>query len=482
MTAVLPRGVEHPGRRTPSGAGFRVWGAAALAVTGAVPAAVRWPLPVALGAATVGVVVLVATQPQWSAYLYLAVAPLVLGIDRGAALPFLRPHELLLGVLWLGVLAGPGFRWLASGARMPRVAGMDVAVVAVAVASSLVPLGWAYAQSRPVGQDDVLYALALWKLSAVYLLVRVSLRRADQVRRAVGVVLAVGGVLAVAGVAQVLDLFGAASLLQIYAPADAAERLASNRASATIGTPIGFADVMVMTLGLAVGWLVHLRVHRLAVGVVAALTSVAAVASGQVTGVLGLLVAAVAAGWAVGRLARTALVTGSVALAAGLAVWPVVAQRIERLDPRTGLPVSWTGPSGRWANLTTHVWPRLAEDGNWLFGVQVSGRIPAPEPWRQWIYIESGYTWLLWNGGLPLLAAFVVLVALGFRAAVSLARGGVGVEAVVGVGTLTALSVLIVLMVTDPHLSMRGAADLFFPLLAMTAGRHAARRPREVRT
>src|SRR4029453_6776205 len=33
--------------------------------------------------------------------------------------------------------------------------------------------------------------------------------------------------------------------------------------------------------------------------------------------------------------------------------------------------------------------------------------LAAPEHWREWVYIESGYPWLLWTGGVPLVAAFL---------------------------------------------------------------------------
>jgi hypothetical protein len=95
--------------------------------------------------------------------------------------------------------------------------------------------------------------------------------------------------------------------------------------------------------------------------------------------------------------------------------------------------------------------------------------VAAPiESGREWIFIESGYLWLVWSGGIALVLAFIFFLwtTIGRIASVARARGdAVGVAAV---ASFTALVVVAVLQAFDPHLTLRGAADLCFFLLALS--------------
>jgi hypothetical protein len=62
---------------------------------------------------------------------------------------------------------------------------------------------------------------------------------------------------------------------------------------------------------------------------------------------------------------------------------------------------------------------------------------------------------LLWGGGIPLLGAYVYWVVVCLR------RAGIGLAIV------AAVTADVVLMLFDPHLTYRGAADALFGLLAM---------------
>lgn len=449
-------------------------------------------------AATILGAVTVSARPERAAYAYLALAPLVAGVGRGAVVPLVRPHELLLAGLLGAVVVGAA-RGRVDLRPLARPAGVDKAVVALAVTSSVTPMLWMIARGAAVGLQDVLFALTLWKYLAVYLMVRLVLRTPAQARTAVTVVLAATAAVAVLGIVQALGVGPFAARLGALTASDENNAVAANRAASTIGTPIGFADVMIIAGALAVGRAHYDRgcgSNRAPRHVaLAGLFAIATLASGQVSAALGLLVAAVAVGARLRRLPSVLLPLGVLGVLGALALRPVIAGRVAALDPTSGLPVSWTGPYGRLANLRTYIWPQILDGANWLFGVRPSSRVPSLEPWRDWVYIESGYTWLLWNGGLPLAAAYVAYVALGLLATRRAApdrsgrfatgNGGVlgrddAAVATAALGAFCGLVVVATLMLLDPHLTIRGSADLLFPLVAISVT--ASTRPHRTST
>jgi len=121
----------------------------------------------------------------------------------------------------------------------------------------------------------------------------------------------------------------------------------------------------------------------------------------------------------------------------------------------------------RLRNLNTYFWPELGAHGNWLLGVRPSARVPASHEEFGWVWIESGYTWLLWGGGIPLLAAYFYWVVVCLRRGVAAARRADGVVATIGIAVAAVIAANVLLMVFDPHLTYRGAADALLVLLAL---------------
>ncbi len=430
------------------------------------PLALGIPLPtLLLGLGALALATAVAIHPPLAAYLLLATTPLIVGIERGVAIPVLRPNEALL-LLVCGALVTRGLVRLAAGHRPRlRVGPVDAAIVAMAVTSSLTPLLWMVARGKQVSGDDVLYALTLWKLLGVYLIVRSSVRTERQAHRCLWISVTVACVVAVVAILQALHLFGVPGLLARYYVTPGQEsRLFEARGTATLGSSFAVADVMMFNLAIAFGLLFWKRRRRVTVIGMAILLLLGIPASGQVSGIIGLIVGAAAIGLLTRRFTRVGVLLLGVAPIAWLVFQPVVARRVSDLDPVTGLPYSWVA---RLRNLRTHFWPELFSDFNFVLGVRPSARIRVNLAWRDYLWIESGHTWLLWTGGIPLFLAFCWFVVVSLRKTARVARARADAIGIAAIAGFSGLSVVAVLMTLDPHLTLRGTADLLFSLLAL---------------
>jgi hypothetical protein len=304
----------------------------------------------------------------------------------------------------------------------------------------------------------------------VYALVRLFIRDARALRMLLAGVLATTLVVGVIGALQALGVGPVINLLSaLVPPEDGGYGLGINRATSTLGNPIAYGDLLLYALVLAAALAVQNGRRSRVMWSVAAALGLFALASGQASTALGLVTAAVVFAVTTGTARRVALAGLGLAAVAAVVLQPVLAARTSATDPNTGLPVSWTGRYGRLDNLQHYFWPQIGSDLNWLFGVQTSSRVPGAEPWREWVYIESGYTWALWNGGLPLLIAALALVVVAIRTGRRLTASSRGVPRAVGITLAVVAWALAVLMFLDPHLTLRGGADLLFVVLALGA-------------
>jgi hypothetical protein len=429
-----------------------------------------------VGLAACLVVAAVTFHPAVGAYVLVGVTPLVAGMDRGLVIPVLRPNEAVLVLVGAGLAARGVVRAASGSLPRLRVNSTDVSVVLLAVASSVVPLAWMVARGASIGQDDVLYALMVWKYYAVYLVARVGVRSERQVRICLWLAMASASVVAVFAVLQSLQLFGVARALSTYyAPYGSAQALLNNRGGSTLALPIAVADLMTFNLAIAVGLLVRRRGPRWLLAALGTLFVVGVLASGQFSGAIG-LVLGLAVMALVTRRVRQLVMFLPAFVVAVLALQPVVQRRLEGFENASGLPVSW---AGRLYNLSNYFWPELFSSGNFILGIRPAARVPTSTMATGYVWIESGYTWLLWAGGIPLLLAFFYFLWTNLRRHVALARSredGVGAAAL---AVVVALTVIGVLMVIDPHLTYRGSADLVFVLLGLSAAAGADEAGRE---
>jgi hypothetical protein len=458
-------GLAHPGPTRGPGPAYR---ATVMGVAAATGAAVAGDPLIAVGVLLLAALaVAVWARPALAALLLIGTTPLVAGIDRGVVLPVLRPNEAL--ELFLGaILAARGLARLRSGrARLHRPEQVEWSLLALALTSSVLPLAVMTLRRRELTTDDLLSGLALWKLAGVYLIVRFSVVRLADVRRCLQVSVAAASVVAVVGILQGLGLLGMRDVLATYYAqfGDTRSIVTVPRGGSTLSLPAATGDLMIMNLALLSAWWLRERRRSLLCGLVASLLVAATLAAGEFSSAIGLVVGAVTL---VVVTQSAVLCTSFACLAVGgtLAVWPVVERRLHDFQSASGLPVSWIG---RLHNLRTYFWPQLHSPTNVLLGVRPSARVHVPFQATGWVWIESGYTWLLWAGGIPLLASFVFFVYATVSRAWAVARGSPGVAGVAATGTLVGVVVTTVLMTLDPHLTYRGSADQLFALLALTA-------------
>lgn len=423
------------------------------------------PATAIVAVAAIGVLALVSTRPASAAYLWLLVTPLVVGIERGRLLPVLRPNEALL-LLLVVALAG---RWAVlrvwRRAEHPHLAlsRVDVGFLLLLLTGSALPVLWMAARGAGVSADDMSAASVVAKYYLLFLVFRLAVRSERQVWWCLWASMAAAVVVAVLAVLQSMDLLGVRELLAGFWGSSGGP--APGRGSATIGNAHGAADFLTFNLAISLALAFRQpagRSARIAL-TLSAVFLLGALGSGQASSVIGLFVCLLALGWVLGRLPR--VLAGGVVAAplAVAALAPVIAARLSSLDPSTGLPSSWLA---RWHNLSTYFWPQLFDGYGWLLGVRALPEATGAEVWQPVVYIESGHTWFLWIGGVPYLLAFAIFIWIALRASRTAAREQ-GAFGVAGAAAFAAYCTVFVLTALDPHLFLRGSADIAVPLLAL---------------
>jgi hypothetical protein len=418
----------------------------------------------------VGVVVW--RTPAVAAVAVIAITPLVAGIDRGRLIPALRPNEALVGMM-AGILMLRAVVRLPTGWR-PRIRlnRLDATLLLMAVANSAVPIYFMLLRGRTPSGDDISYALVLWKFLAGYALVRLTVRTEREVGWCLWASMLTASVVGIVGFLQALDLLGVRSLLLTYwVPFGHAGALAQPRGGSTLALPAATADLMILNLAIAAGLWWKDRRHGAVLGGIAVVSLLGVLAAAEFSSALGLLLAVFCVALAIGRLDLLRYVPVAVGSAAFL-VWPVIAHRLAGFQGPTGLPISWTT---RLANLETYFWPRLFSGWNPVLGVRPAARVADAYQGTGYVWIESGYTWLLWGGGVTLFAAYLWFVRVGTRTTWRASRPLTTNRSVAALAAFAGVVTTTLLMVFDPHITYRGSADLLFALLAIVSAGRAVR-------
>jgi hypothetical protein len=421
---------------------------------------------------SLAVIVCVSVRPALGGYLVIGLTPLTAGIDRGQAIPLLRPSEAIALSVGIALAARALLRWRSGNLPRVRLSSVEWALVFLAVSNSIVPILWMTAHQQPVTQDDLLYALVMWKFAGIYLLVRSSITTNHQVLRCLWLSVASASIVALLAILQSLHLFGVPNLLATYyAPFGYTGALDHARGSSTLALPAATADLLVYNLAIVSGLLLRGQRHRLLLVGAGLLFCVGALSAGEFSSAIGLVVGIcmIAVVMSYPRIIAALVPLAGIAI---VVLRPVIAARISGFDSVSGLPVSWTG---RLSNLHNYFWPTLFSDWNFLFGVRPAARVPVSYQATGYVWIESGYTWLLWGGGIPLFLSFIFFVQAAVRLGWRVGRNSVQPPSVAGIAVVVSVTVMTVLMIFDPHLTYRGAAEEMFAFLAL-ASIHERRR------
>lgn len=395
-----------------------------------------------------------------------------MGISAGAVVPVLRLNEGLLVLLGAGI----GLRWLTGvrtgEVRWPRLDRVDASLIALGVTSSVLPLAMMVVRQRAITADDLLYCIVMWKLLAEYVIVRAAISTREQATRCLVLLMMSTAIVSVVGMAQALGIFGVPGLLaKYYAPVGADAELSTGRGGSLLGLPAATADLAILCLAIAIAMIVRGYPRRLWLGGLAVFYVLGVVAAAEFSTTIGLVVAA-AVLMALTKSGRLAVYAIPVALFGGILLWPAIQIRLGDFHSASGLPISWVT---RLYNLRTYFWSVLFSDNNWILGVRPSARVPANGQYG-YVWIESGYTWLLWGGGIPLLASYFAFAGAVIRKGWAYARRA-DVAGVAATAVTAAMCAQVVLMLFDPHLTYRGSGDAFFWVLALVRILPARRTP-----
>ena len=379
----------------------------------------------------------------------------------------IRPNE-AIDLLVGAALAARGLVRARTG-QLPRIRldRIELAVILMAVSNSVIPLLWMMIRQEAITQTDLLYALVLWKLLGIYAIVRTAVSTDRQVRRCLWLSVAAASVVALVGIMQSLSLLGMPRLLAEFFGGPTQFGAAGGRGGSTLGLPAATADLMMFNLAIVIGLWTRYRRHRLALAAAAALMLFGTLGAGEFSGAIGLVVSLVCIAIVSGSARLLALFVPAVGVG-GWIMWPVIGTRLLGFQSASGLPVSWLG---RLQNLETFFWPKLFSDWNFVLGVRPAAVVVTVSYTTSQVWIESGYTWLLWGGGIPLLLSFLFFVYVTAKRGWHTARGGHDARSVAGAAVFVAVIIIAVLMVLDPHLTYRGSGDELFFLIALMAPR-----------
>jgi hypothetical protein len=444
-------------------------------VAAAVVAIARVPVQyVVAGLAALAYGMLSARLPAWGCAVLVAAVPLVEGLGRNTVIPGLRPSEAMMAVLVVGVLVH----------EIPRRARrnfsvMDVAVLAFALGTTLVPVLYILYNRQTIGFDSggLLNVFAPLEYLATYLLFsRIGTNDRDR-RLFLNLAMAASVVVSLVGIAQLADLPGVQSFLGAYYPAD--EGLRSGMICQASGcrptslmqhfSAFGGYCVLSYTLALALLSDRATRFDRRWLVAVLALNAIGVFASLTVAAVLGMVLATVIVMVYRRSLPKQLLVVGAIVVIGAAAFWGPLSNRISQQaagqDTIAGISVPESA-GFRTQYWTQVFWPALEPRFLTGTGAQMPGDIPASlSSMVDNEYLRMGFRAGV-TGEVLLLVMLAVVAVTGWRAR----KSRDPLEAAIGGVAATYVIVLAVMGTTAEYFQFAGIDQVFWMALGMLGG------------
>jgi hypothetical protein len=310
----------------------------------------------------------------------------------------------------------------------------------------------------------------LWRLAALYALFRWVVRTPEQVRRCFWILVGAAGVLALIALAQAL---GHLNLGGVWTPTIKGDT--TGRGGATLNSAIATGDYLAYSLAVALPLYLRTRGPRRLLGCVIAVIAIGSLGTGQFSAWIAALIVFLVVVSNEGAMRRLLVWFPPLIAFGALVAWPVISTRLSGFGSVWGVPPSWLG---RIDNLTNFYIPRLS-GFHWVLGVRPDPVLPAPETWRDAIFLESGVLWFFWVGGIPLFLGFLWFARVTLRHTRRVYQSRNDDIGVAALAARAAFMAMLILTVIDMHLTMRGGGDLFFVLLGLSANLQVPIRPRE---
>ncbi len=444
-----------------------------------------------LGAAVaIAIIGLVVQYPPFASWILVAGTPFIVGVPRNLYLPLLRPNEVFLIIVCFAL----GVRWLFKSRNFTfKINKFEVVMLIFVFFGSIMPLVFTYGRLRPLLNDDIFYSITLWKFVAIYAIIKSTIRTPQQVRELLWVTLLASTVIGFMAVLDSRNTANFAFTLANYFP-PGQNVINDGRGAATIGNPIGLGGYMAIHSFIAFAMLLKGERPVWLLGPIAFMGVFGTMGSGQTSGLIA-LVAGTAGFVLVTKSIKKVLTFGiPVMIVTSFLLYPIIEARVTGLS-NDGTLTSWqrdgienlppqdqpfaiyvTNPGSSWDvrqyNLESFFLPQFKSLNDWLWGVSPQARVPEPDSGvndAQYIWIESGHLWLFWIGGLPLFVAFMLFMFYGAKYMWDQSRSREGPVAIAAVGAFSAFCALFVVQTFDPHITLRGSADIFWPLIALAS-------------